>query len=844
MEDEGAQEVVNAPIVNSSVPGGLIQATTAEKKTHTIPDFLNRLYEIDNFTWKTTDTRGTVLKTYRFPDVLLNNPAILAKTRNFFGFRAGVEFVVLINKQPFQAGNLLISFLPNARYNKVKLATHKHLMGIVSRSGSPRTNLDLMDGTRATLTVPYVSPFIFYNLISKTGTIGDFFISVYSPLADVAAAGTVSVQVMARFVDIELEFPTGVTPAETLADQIGICMDNYYNTKSREDIAEARQKLDELLTKMDHGFKLQMNTQCINIKQKALPNMTNSDGANHAHVLAISGANTLRPSGMGHTKKREMEFKEILSIPVFHNTFQIKTTDAAGKNVFSTLVGPTITPNVSSTNGLVAVDYFNMVAHPFQKWRGSINYLFRAVKTQFHSLRIRVWFCPATATATGVDRNAIISKIIDLKELNQFDFECPYIWPQPWLDTRTGDVSLGVLGVDILNAMVAPSSVSDTIDFIVERSMGSDFAVNLPINISYSPADLNTLPPSEFHLQMGDTNNVTDDTTFERPESSSIADGLTMGAEINTIDQMIQRSTQFLRDSYQIPFYKYDFTLVAGTGSIVLDDALSQYSWSDTPFGTFNFPNIPGHGMVLPASKFFAAIAPTGDTVLLQPLTYLISIETDYWQITVNDPSVIDYNKYKLVTAVPSLTELTTEAFPTPTITNIQPLNNKSLAIFPHTFPTATLVDDVWHEPTFDPISYFAHMYTFYRGGFNLRIGADGSPYSAILNPGYSGVDDTTGPSVRNASNSLYSLGSLVTQLIQPAVEGFGEINIPYYSESYCSSIGENTDFMPGQSIASQNTPPTSIFISPRGDLRSVVIYRAALKDFEFSYLSGPPIMH
>ena len=212
-EDEGAQEIMQSPNQTAKLDNQMLQATTKEDRNHSIPDFLNRVYQIDNFTWSKTSVRGEVLKQYRFPDILLNNANIQAKIRNFFGFRAGVELTILINKQPFQAGNSMISFLPNAKYNTAKDALHKLKEGIVSRSGSPRTNLDLMDGTKATLRVPFMSPFVYYNLLDKSGTIGDFYISVYSPLSDVAAAGTVSVQVMARFIDIDLEFPTGIIPA-------------------------------------------------------------------------------------------------------------------------------------------------------------------------------------------------------------------------------------------------------------------------------------------------------------------------------------------------------------------------------------------------------------------------------------------------------------------------------------------------------------------------------------------------------------------------------------------------------------------------------------------------------
>ena len=93
---------------------------------------------------------------------------------------------------------------------------------------------------------------------------------------------------------------------------------------------------------------------------------------------------------------------------------------------------------------------------------------------------MRVWFSPASLIEDGIDRNSTISKIIDLKEQNEFEFEVPYIWPHPMLNVYSNPQSLGIIGVDVVNPMVFPDTVSNTINVIVERAAGPDFKVNLP----------------------------------------------------------------------------------------------------------------------------------------------------------------------------------------------------------------------------------------------------------------------------------------------------------------------------------------------------------------------------
>jgi len=481
---------MQAPAAVSTLDPALRISSTFETKDHNVRSFLQRAYAIDNFTWAKTSPTGTILATYRFPDILLSQPALAAKSRNFFGLRAGVELLVLINKQQFQAGNLLISYLPNARYNPAKAAMAQ--TSLQTLTGMPRTNLDLMDATRATLQVPYASPFVYYNLLTGDGTIGDFYITVYSPLSDVADAGTVSVQVFARFVDVDLEFPTGSVPTSfTRTAGIDNLIEQFKIKPSFTSLSSIMSEGKTILDKVKNGdFRFQMNSEnhsTMNMKLRALPNMAVSSDTNNAHIMSLSSSNVLPSTNMGETNSSEMNINTVLQIPCFHDSFQV-SNQASGVNVWSKLVQPQV-PITPNTDGSLNVDYIHFHTEPFSKWRGSLIYHFRVVKTTFHSLRIRVWFSPASLITDTIDRNAVYSKVIDLKDTNHFTFEVPFVWPHPFLNVHVNPMSLGTIGVDIVNAMVFPATVDSTINFIVERSAGTDFCVNLPTVVSSYPFD-------------------------------------------------------------------------------------------------------------------------------------------------------------------------------------------------------------------------------------------------------------------------------------------------------------------------------------------------------------------
>lgn len=499
-QDEGVLEEMQAPLQDTQTPQTLVMASTQEDKTHTIPGFLGRLYEIDNFQWAATSPAGTVLKQYRFPDVLLAQPALSRKAYNFFGLRAGVEFVVLVNKQPFQQGNLLISYLPGARYNNAKNAMCQTTTpsassaNLATLSGMPRTNLDLMDASKSKLKVPYASPYVYYNLLSGEGTIGDFYITVYSPLQDVASSGTVSVQVMARFVDVDLQFPAGNNLASFSKTP---AVESLYNSfVQKPGISTLKQLIEEGTSIMEQvkqgSFRFQINSENIrtqNFKPRALPNMSIADESNNAHLLSLSGSNTLPSINMGEASKTENSFPNIVQIPTYNSRFNITSLQNAGTNVWSKQVTLLDYTNVAP-DGSIGVDYPTYLGQNFSKWRSSFKFNFRFVKTMYHSLRVRIFFAPNTTTVTGVDRNAVISKIIDLKVNNFVEFEVPFIWPHPFLNTDNDlPHSLGMIGVDILTKMVHPDTVKNTIEVIVERSAGTDFDLNLPKELSYFPYD-------------------------------------------------------------------------------------------------------------------------------------------------------------------------------------------------------------------------------------------------------------------------------------------------------------------------------------------------------------------
>lgn len=912
-QDEGAEEVAQAIEQNTNIPAIIPQTATHEGRTHSIRDFLERVYLIDSFDWVTTNTRGQVLKSYRFPDNLLAKNPIANKVNNFFGLRAGVQFIVLVNKQQFQAGNLLISYLPHAKYNGFKADLHSKPYGIVARTGVPRTNLDLMDATRATLDAPYASPFVYYNLLTNEGTIGDFTISVYSPLADVSGSARVGVKVFARFIDIDLQFPTGQTTAvakstfSSLTSKVRRLGEGVPSSKLAELKALKKEVTDmirDFSTLTNHSNDVSVTA----FKQKALPNMASSNGSNETHMLSLSSSNSLTPMNMGETSTSEMMFQKILNIENYHSNFPVTTSQVAGTEVWRETVNPMVLPNVTGLNvppNVEVHEYLSFISQPFALWRGPIKYNFRVVKTTFHSVRLRVGWSPVTAANSVVDRDACYTEIVDLKDRNQFSFEVPYVYPISWLSTKTtGALPLfaGVIFVDIEVQMVAPETVSPSIDIIVERAAGEGFELNMPTTLGKFPIDTRMTEtetrkqpveaaivrppvvqpvahPNPYLTPVGQEEdrfdipayniNVSDLSYFGALSDSIIDKAKELLAAGKTI------SSQVMTVINDLAIYKYQ--VLPSYLTMQLDQLIAIFEqnggakdmYAQLPQGilmrkrdthALNVCVPMEGGDCAPVSTDTTDSSPRDTSTLTnhsngvgcekfdQDVMRNISRDTTFTR----PPPALQADNYTLGSSITTVNQMimrssnfAVNGLPTPT---------NPLHIQPHAYAPMAFVSGApgrYVRPAMDNLSYFAAIYTFARGGVGLRMITGNENYKFIVDPNLrinlNGSEKLTPAQISTipwTTQDTTWTSNDITHAINPSVEGFGEITIPFYSQTYCQAYDMQVATNPYDDNLNLRQPKTHLIVYPYTEPANPwSAFRHACADFEFSMLSGAPAM-
>ena len=302
-------------------------------------------------------------------------------------------------------------------------------------------------------------------------------------------------RVYARFVDVDLQFPTGQSVPTTgvlaKVNELTRQLNSGPVSTHLKELKALKKEISEIVKDFASLTNHSNDVSVTSFKQKALPNMASSDGQNETHMLALYSVNSLTPMNMGHASQNEMDFQSITRIPTYYTTIQLKNNATAGEELWRSVVSPFSFPTVPSLPpDTMAGDYLTTVAAPFRQWRGPIIYHFRVVKTIFHSVRVRVGWSPASTANAVINRDACYSKIVDLKDRNMFSLEVPYVYPQPWLTNGViGSSWCGIVFLDVEVQMVNPDTVADTIDIIVERSSGEGIEFNYPDSIKYYPID-------------------------------------------------------------------------------------------------------------------------------------------------------------------------------------------------------------------------------------------------------------------------------------------------------------------------------------------------------------------
>jgi len=516
------------------------------------------------------------------------------KLQNFLGLRADLVVRVQVNAQPFHAGRLMLSwtpFLNSLGASRKYYYTDPTPSFLTCISGNPRVEIDLSTTTEATMTIPFVSPFLYYNLVTGTGDIGTFQLIVYSPLVDLVSGGNIDYTIWVNMTNVRTEFPTGMLTSIAQVGEEGK-QQQKQGFVTRQ--AEAYSTIMEPLTKIPgvgqligyaksgvdalhavaatHGWSKPLNPADMQLfKQAPSRFMCNSDGSDMATNLGLTSQNEIEHlQSLFRTDSDEMSVDYVARTYNYVGRFDWRKGDSPTTVLYNHVVSPTAWFAKIGVTGL-SIPHLYFAASNFVLWRGGMNVKLKFVKTKFHSGRIRIIYVPGFfggILPANFETDANYSTVVDIRSDTDVEFNVPYVATVPWLHINSTPWvtnfnqthACGSIVVEVLNELVNTSTVSDTIEVIVEVCAAEDIEFAIPI----VPALALRAPPNnasnkgvlDIITSMAQVGTDTGDTPSEvaREEPTSFnevplqpttttynASMLMMGEKVTSFRQLIKR---------------------------------------------------------------------------------------------------------------------------------------------------------------------------------------------------------------------------------------------------------------------------------------------------------------
>lgn len=549
-------------------------------------------------------------------------------------------------------------------------------------------------------------------------------------------------------------------------------------------------------------------------KLRTAARMANFNGVDTSYQLGLSASNEIQTiPGLAGSKVNEMDINVIASIPNFWSQFSWTTTNPTGTVLWDNYVTPYKVKQEPGTNPARFVcTFLGFLANIFAYWRGSLVYTFKFVKTNFHSGRLQISFIPfyynSTISTGTPDTTKAQRMIVDLRTSTEVSFTVPYVSSRPWMFcARTESAVLGTNGVDmynsvlgiirveVLNQLVAASSVTPSIDVLVEVNGGPDLTFagpGAPTYKAYSGVVQNAAEESalswdgepflpkpkedEVKPQQKEQN--------EQPTNNPATTSSSLVEVEEAFAQMMGENEQTARNEAQLGDHP---------GSI--DTHAIHSNWS--PEALCIGEKIMSVGQLLKRHGILAR------------------------NLTLNAA-------------------------------------NPSILITPFGFANPPTAQSTYHPPT-SMVEYFHDIYGFYRGGMRLKVMAEGEPNFLIsmFNTLQEGLltlinkfNLVAYPYLRSTVPLNLIRSATSSTFVSTPVEGSIEFQVPYYNSSHISpcvgfTIGVTSPISRNSALRGF-TPPVIVGVTPTHAIDGLnqvtcMISRAAADDFSFFYILGPP---
>lgn len=509
----------DAPIEQNSIsqdnqPDGMLPI-----RDQGISDFLAKPFLVGVFAWNSSLIANSTVGSIT-PEYVLTEPIFSEKITGFKYIRATAVIRLVLNAEPFHAGKLIMSFIPCYH----SLSGNEFRESCLNQATQqPNVEIDCRD-SMCILRVPYIAPTDYYEISGPNPRIGwgKLDIHVLAPLkTGSGGSNDLDVTCFIHFEDVELAAPTlpqssvriekrsarptrakaiPVTDLEsrkftgnTLSSALMVGSNVMTSLSSIPTLAPisapaawVTRGLAGLASWLGWSKPLVDSPPNI-VARRILPNMANATGSNLAPSLGLYHDTSLTVlDNLGGVEEDEMSFAHLKRIKAYSSTFSMSTTDIKDtllylKFVCPKFLGQNIT-RVGTTHSWNANSFPPgfYIANYFKYWRGGVKMHIKIAKTDYHSGRIMIVYTPGdqpTYPVTTSSSTYSLREVVDIRDSNEIVLDLPYLLNTPY---QIVEKSMGTLNIMVVNELKAPSTVADSIDFIVYFSCCDDFEVAVP----------------------------------------------------------------------------------------------------------------------------------------------------------------------------------------------------------------------------------------------------------------------------------------------------------------------------------------------------------------------------
>lgn len=548
-----------------------------------------------------TDTASAFTQ-FIFPQVYGTKAMWVEKTRGYFGIRMDLSFRLVVNASRFQQGRYMLLWKPfgGSVGDSTKNAAimNGHVSTLVQRSQMPHAEIDINCDTEIQFDIPFSNMYNWCHVRSIAGTsafnsLGAIQIYPYVPLSAVAGQLQCGYNLYVSAKNVELigaSVPqsgrfnvTRRGKNETNSEQESANMGPISSIMSRVSAASSILTQVPLISSYastagwmsdiignvasTFGYSRPVNLEhAQRMTKEIFPYFSNTDGPDNSFPMALSYKNELAPmTGISPTDLDEMDFSFLCTIPTFNRIvkWETNTTHPVGTLLDSWRVSPYgLGINTTTVNGALLNHYapYQFVASRFKFWRGTMVYKFKIVKTEFHSGRISFSFSPlcfsqlAGAVQSFADLPYIHRQIIDLRIDNEIILKVPFVSDIPWrvVAAPTNNDATGFFALHVIDPLIAPDTVNQSVSIIVEACMGPDAEFAVPDEVLFNTPFYGAAPQmgafdSIANVEPNACNQVNDTVgAMSTIDDSLINASLCIGEKITSFRKFMRRPTPFI----------------------------------------------------------------------------------------------------------------------------------------------------------------------------------------------------------------------------------------------------------------------------------------------------------